>query len=125
MDKKYKTLIYPYNRTVKGLIKYQELLDGLEVEAAVIPKGWGEKGEIIKSISGKSIVVKDDFEKELLRCDVVWFVEDGICSLPEKLLKDKIEKTAEMGKKFIFSRHESIFMGKYKMDVLYKSADTE
>ena len=37
MDIKYKTLIYPYNRTVKGLIKYQELLDGLEVEAVVIP----------------------------------------------------------------------------------------
>ncbi len=118
MDIKYKTLIYPYNRTVKGLIKYQELLDGLEVEAVVIPKGWGEKGEVIKSISGKSIVVKDDFEEEILRCDVVWFVEDGICSLPEKLLKDKIEKTAEMGKKFIFSRHESIFMEKYNMDLL-------
>lgn len=105
---------------MEGLIKYQELIDELELESAVIPKGWGGKGELIKSISGKSIVVTDDFDEEIVNCDVVWFVEDSMCSLPEKLLKNKIKKVVDLGKKFIFSRHEPGLSQSYRMNLLQK-----
>lgn len=101
-----KVLIYPYSRSMRAFIVYRQLLKkDMEIKGIVSPKGWGLSGDIINSF-GKQFVVKDNFEEELVRCDYVWFCEDGEHELPEKVLKEKLLKTIQSGRKIIYTRKE-------------------
>ena len=105
-----KILIYPYNKSYKPVVVHQKLiassLPNTQIESLVSPRGWGLEDDIVDGSYGV-IKVSCDFEAELDKCTMVWFVEDGNLQLPEDILFDKLHKAIHANKKIIYTRKKN------------------
>lgn len=95
-------MIYPYGKMYEPYVRHQELISD-QICKLVSPRGWGLEGEKV-SYSGGELAVKTDFIHNLSACTAVWFVEDTIHELPEKVLWEKLETAIENDKKILFTR---------------------
>ncbi len=102
-----KILIYPYNKSYEPVVAHQKLIESslpnTQIETLVSPRGWGLEDDIVDSSYGV-IKVSSDFEGELDKCTMVWFVEDSNLQLPEDILFDKLHKAIRANKKIIYTR---------------------
>ncbi len=114
--KKKKLLVYPYSRSTEPFIKYHDLIKDYEIQALVSPKGWGIAGDTIDTLDG-AFAVTDKFEEELKRCDVVWFVEDGTCTLSQTILDQRMDEAKRAGREMLFFQKERTL--KYQIDAPY------
>lgn len=103
---KSKVLIYPFDLHYKVIIDYSDMLQDLEVAALVSPKGWGMKEESFQC-EDKELIIKNDFEIELAKCDVVWFCNSELPLDFEKFFVDKIIAAVSAGKKILFTKKVS------------------
>ena len=114
--KKKKLLVYPYSRSTEPFIKYHYLIKDYEIQALVSPKGWGIAGDTVDTLDG-AFAVTDKFEEELKRCDVVWFVEDGTCTLSQTILDQRMDEAKRAGREMLFFQKERTL--KYQIDAPY------
>jgi peptide maturation system protein (TIGR04066 family) len=116
-----KILIYPYNKSYEPVVAHQKLIASsianIQIESLVSPRGWGLEDDIVDGSYGV-IKVSCDFEAELDKCTMVWFVEDGNLQLPEDILFDKLHKAIRANKKIIYTRTKNYSQYKQAMTLI-------
>ena len=70
-----KMMIYPYSNAYEPYALHSKLMENIKVASLVASSGSGIVGKSIAIDDGK-LVVSSDFDEELGKCDVIWFVED-------------------------------------------------
>jgi peptide maturation system protein (TIGR04066 family) len=99
----YSLMIYPFNKDYEPVVRYQKLLKNSCITGLVSPRGWGLEHTQIES-GTESLRVSCNYKEALSNCSAVWFVEDSNLSLPEPLLKARLEEAIQNGKKIIYTR---------------------
>lgn len=98
-----KCLLYPYNRSMQGVVKYQDLMKDMKIASLVSPNGWGLVGDRVETLDDV-YTVTSDFDMALRESDAVVFMEDGTHILPESVLKKRIEECIAANKEILFAR---------------------
>lgn len=96
-------MIYPYSKAYEPYVLYAGLLADREISSLVTPNGSGLVGKQI-CVGEKKLVISNDYETELNRCDAVWFVNDETFALSEEMVVGKLIEAVRRGKKIIFTR---------------------
>lgn len=99
-----KVLIYPYDDEVNSIIQHADMLDNIEIVSVVSPNGWGMVGETLK-INGSEVVVKENFEQEIKKCNSVWFVDSKRNLIEKKFIFPKIDMAKQLHKKIRYFRN--------------------
>ena len=101
-----KMMIYPYSKAYEPYVRNEEILGEYTISALVSPRGWGYEGDIVADGQGKEYMVSADFSEQLDDCTSVWFVEDGRLKMPQELLREKLLKAVNQGKKILYTRYD-------------------
>lgn len=99
-------LIYPFNMDYASFVNNHCIMNNKKISSLVSPRGWGLEGEQIGD-GDMSLLVGCDFNTEMNKCSVVWFVEDALLTLPVNLLKAKVNEVVQAGKKIIYIRYKN------------------
>ncbi len=135
-----KIMLYPYDISNLHLLQYQDANAQLyKVAYVVSPRGWGYTGEDAGKKVGieTNYIVKDQFEYNLKKSDVLMIIDSRIC-LEDSEIEKYIKIASDMGKEVILLKeineeiikkyHESIIDirsidSKLKMDLKLKEQD--
>lgn len=98
-----KMMIYPYSNAYEPYVLYSELMDNIKVTSLVASSGSGIVGKSITT-DNEILVVSSDFEEELSKCDIVWFVEDEKYELSNGVVREHLMSAVENHKKIVFTR---------------------
>lgn len=101
-----KMMIYPYSRAYEPYVRNKGILGEYTISALVSPRGWGYEGNIVADGQGEEYMVSADFSEQLDACTSVWFVEDGRLKMPQGLLREKLLKAVDQGKKILYTRYD-------------------
>ncbi|WP_251860977.1 TIGR04066 family peptide maturation system protein [Clostridium sp. Marseille-Q2269] len=98
-----KVMLYPYDMESLPIVKYEELITGLNIVSLVSPRGWGLTGREINN-DNKSLRISDNFSEKLAECETVWFVDSKNDIDFNKFILPKIEEVNNLRKNIIYTR---------------------
>lgn len=101
-----KLMVYPYNRETTSIARWKDLLENYELVSLVGTKGWGldnRDASILDKGKETGIIVSEDFEAEIKKCDCVYFNEVINEQLLDKYL-DKLKTAYDEGKEILMSQ---------------------
>lgn len=104
MKNKYKTMIYPFDIESVPLVRHNALINDFNITEIISPNGWGlNKKDAGYIDGGKSIgmIIDNDFDKGLEKCDTVLFTEPSNKIDVNNVLYPKIIKAAKKSKNII------------------------
>ncbi|BDB02995.1 hypothetical protein CBOS2020_30690 [Clostridium botulinum] len=98
-----KVMLYPYDMESYPIVKYQELIHGLDIFSLVSPKGWGLTGREVNT-HNKCLRISDNFSEKLAECGTVWFVDSKNDIDFNKYILPKIKEADKLGKNIVYTR---------------------
>ncbi len=101
-----KMMIYPYSNAYEPYALHSKLMENIKVASLVASSGSGIVGKSIAIDDGK-LVVSSDFDEELGKCDVIWFVEDEKYELSNDVVREHLISAVKSCKEIVFTRTKS------------------
>lgn len=98
-----KALIYPYDEEFLPILQHWKDIEKIEIEKIISPRGWGYTGKSYH-ICNKNFTVVSNYETELEKVDIVWFVNAKIPLDFEKYMLPKIKQACKEKKSVFISR---------------------
>ena len=102
----YRIMLYPFNKDYEPVVRHQNLLNNSYITGLVSPRGWGLEHTQIECTT-EIMRVSCDYKEALSNCSAVWFIEDSNLTLPESLLKTRLEEAIQNDKKIIYTRYRN------------------
>lgn len=96
--------LYPYSQSYAPFVRHQQLMHKMKIKSLISPRGWGLKGDCLKTNNG-ILEVSDDFHSEMEKCSTIWFVDDAYIKLPEVTIKNRLSEALQQNKRVLFTRN--------------------
>jgi peptide maturation system protein (TIGR04066 family) len=101
MEKKERTLVYPFDMRFSPILRHREFLHDYNIVGLVSPNGWGLNAKDAGRADGGSdtgIFINNDFEALLNSCETVIFTESFNSLDFQKMIRPKINRAVDAGK---------------------------
>ncbi|HBF8929246.1 TIGR04066 family peptide maturation system protein [Clostridioides difficile] len=107
-----KVLIYPFNYNFFTILNHCNKISDIEINSLVSPSGWGlcNKEYNVNNIITK---VTNDFQSELKKNSLVWFVDSKENLDLEKFIIPKLKVALKEGKKILYTRDDLNKISRY------------
>ncbi|WP_238915659.1 TIGR04066 family peptide maturation system protein [Clostridium sp. YIM B02555] len=101
-----KLMIYPFDKEVTDIARYRENLKNYQLINVISPKGWGLNGKDSNKLDGgkeTGMIISEEFEDALKKCDAVFFSDTKKQSLFDTYL-NKINMANGQNKEIVMTK---------------------